>query len=276
MRAIPQAQLGEVPAGLLSYRPRFIKWPALAATLALMVLFTGSAGPDSDNESPAAGSIRAELSSAWSQAKEIIGHRAAVSLVDDFRSGLSNWTGQGEWTKSWSYDEAGFVRPGALAFYEPSLTLSDYHFQFQGQIEKGGLSWVYRASSPGDFYAAKLKIVKSGPLPKAVLERYAVIGGNKEQPTRMPVPFAVRQDRMYVVEVDVLGSGFTTHLDNQVIDFHSDDRLPAGGVGFLSDPGEAARLGWVSVRHQYDFLGRFCALLAPYRSFQQEPRCRTP
>ncbi len=257
-------------------RANFTRRPALAATVAMMLLFAGSAGPSRDDGRPPDSLLRAEFASVWEHVRQTASRRAAVALVDDFRSGLGDWFGRDRWQESWSYDAAGFVRPGALALYRPSMALADYELRFQGQIEKGGLSWVYRASGPEDFYAAKLKIIHSGPLPRAVLERWAVIGGKKDKPTRMPVPFTVRQDRLYVVQVDVRGADFTTSLDNQVIDFYTDDRLPAGGVGFFSDSGERARLRWVTVRHQFDLLGRLCALVAPYGGIQPTTRLQTP
>jgi hypothetical protein len=74
----------------------------------------------------------------------------------------------------------------------------------------------------------------------------------------------VRTDMFYRVRVDVRDQNFTTTVQGQVVDFWSDDRLSRGGVGFFSEKGERARLRWMEVSHQYDALGRLCALLAPY------------
>jgi hypothetical protein len=50
----------------------------------------------------------------------------------------------------------------------------------------------------------------------------------------------------------------------QVVDSFEEDRLTSGGVGFYSPKGDRSLLRWVSITHQYDYLGRLCALLAPY------------
>ena len=76
---------------------------------------------------------------------------------------------------------------------------------------------------------------------------------------------SVRNQKLYQVRVVVRGNTFTTYLDGQLVSFFRDDRLKQGGVGFFSGRGEHARLRWVTVTHQYDFLGRICALVSPYK-----------
>ena len=72
--------------------------------------------------------------------------RAAVALDEDFRPGLDDWVSRGDATTDWSFDATGFVRPGSLALYRPSMGLSDYQMQFLGMIDKKALSWVVRAA----------------------------------------------------------------------------------------------------------------------------------
>jgi hypothetical protein len=80
----------------------------------------------------------------------------------------------------------------------------------------------------------------------------------------MAMPMTGRTDMFLRVRMDVRGENFTTSVQDHVVDFWSDDRLERGGVGFFSEKGERARLRWVEISHQYDALGRLCALLAPY------------
>src|SRR5207244_2543922 len=75
--------------------------------------------------------------------EESIRARSAVSLAEDFRSSLNAWGGGNDWSKTWSVDQAGFVRPGRLALYLPSIPLSDYRFEFTGQIERRSLAYVF-------------------------------------------------------------------------------------------------------------------------------------
>ena len=196
--------------------------------------------------------------------KQNIQRRAAVELSDDFRQGLGDWSGVGDWSRGWTYDPAGFIRPRQLALYTPSLSLEDYRFEFLGAIERKSLSWVFRAADVKNYYAARLEVTRGGPLPIVELVRYAVINGRAGPKKSIPLPMQARLDTIYRVRVDVLGNDFVTTVQGQVVDVFSDDRLPRGGVGFFSDTGEDARLRWIEVSHQYDMLGRLCAYLVPY------------
>ncbi|HTB20530.1 MAG TPA: hypothetical protein VK708_20545 [Bryobacteraceae bacterium] len=200
----------------------------------------------------------------WKNVNQTISDRAAVAFADDFRSGLDAWESRSNLTRSWSYDAAGFVRPGPLAIFKPSVDLSDYRFEFLGQIDQKAMGWAFRAQDLNNYYAMKFVVVKPGPLPLIHIVRYAVINGKEGPHVDKPLPLTVRTDMLYRIQVNVRGGDFTTMAQGQVVDFWSDNRLPHGGVGFFCNRGERARLSWVEVSHQYDALGRLCAYLAPY------------
>lgn len=209
------------------------------------------------------GAFAKALKARWETLQTNIMNRAAISLTDDFRSGLGSWIGDGNWGRTWAYDEAGFVLPGALALYEPSLNLVDYEFVLAARIERGGVSWVFRAQDTRNYYAGRLVITDPGPLPKAKLINYTVVDGRRKSQKSTEVPFPLR-DKMYRIRVTVRGSTFTTYLDDRVVGLYKDDTLKSGGVGLFRARGEKARVRWISVMHQYDLLGRLCALIAPY------------
>ena len=196
--------------------------------------------------------------------RQQIVNRAAVDYTDDFRSGLDDWQGRQDAAVDWSYDQTGFVRPGALALFHPTLTMSDYRFEFLGEIDQRGMGCVFRAVDTQNYYAVKLMIVKPGPLPMVRLVRYAVIDGKEQAHTERPLPILARTDTVYRVLVDVRGDDFTIMTQGQVVDFWTDGRLKKGGVGLFCARGEKARVRWVEISHQYDALGRLCAYLAPY------------
>lgn len=203
------------------------------------------------------------LSGRWRTFKENISSRAAVVLADDFRAGLGEWSGEGNWAKSWAYDQAGFVRPGALALYTPTVYLSDYKLEFLGQIDRQALSWVVRAADFRNYNAIKLVVTESGPLPKVALVSYPVIRGRAGPPRRVQLPFPVRNETSSRVQVEVQGDRVAVTIQDTLVDSWSEARLPGGGVGFFGGRGELARVRWVGVTHQDDFLGKLCALLAP-------------
>ena len=203
------------------------------------------------------------VSDKWKTLRGGIMKRAGVEYVDDFRSGLDDWQGRTNLTARWSYDAAGFVRPGPLALYRPTLDLTDYRFEFLGEIDQRALGFVYRAADLDNYYVVKLVVVKPGPLPVIEMVRYPVIHG-KEGPKKVkPLPFATRTDMLYRIRLEAHGEDFVMLAQDQVVDAWSDGALKKGGVGFFCGRGEQARIRWVEVTHQYDRLGRLCAYLTP-------------
>lgn len=209
-------------------------------------------------------SVQQVVAARWNDLHQSILNRAAVEFTDDFRSGLDAWDSHSNLTTSWSYDASGFVQPGPLAVFKPTTEMTDYHFQFLGEIDQKALGFAFRAVNLDNYYAVKLQVVKPGPLPLVRLVRYAVINGKEGRHMEKPLPINARPDTLYRISVDVRGSDFTVMAQGQVVDFWSDQSFPRGGVGFFCARGEKARIRWVEVSHQYDALGRLCAYLAPY------------
>jgi len=256
------------------HAPSDLKWIAVALPLLLVVVVysfrankpNNSAG-DTAMASTAAAPAASQPAQPWLKANAIqrfIMRRAGIRLFDDFRSGLSAWQGAGNWAKSWRYGDATFVQPGDLALLTPSLGLSDYTLTFLGQIERRSLNWVFRAKDLENYYSMRIAVTRGGPLPEAVLVRSIVLNGKEREVKTLPIPFPVQADTLYLVRTEVRGQDFTTYIQNQIVDHFSDSRLKTGGVGFYSPRGDRALLRWVEVSHQYDYLGRLCALLSPY------------
>jgi hypothetical protein len=200
----------------------------------------------------------------WSTLNKSIVNRAAIAYTDDFRSGLDGWESRSNLTTRWSYDATGFVQPGPLAVFRPTVELTDYRFEFLAEIDQKGMGCAFRAPNLDNYYAVKFTVVRPGPLPEVHVVRYAVIGGKEGPHVEKRLPFTTRPDMLYRIRVDVEGSDFAIRAQDQLVDFWSDDRIPRGGVGLFCNRGERARVRWLEVSHQYDTLGRLCAYLAPY------------
>ena len=236
-------------------------------TLLLPVLLAVAVGPSVPKiriTRVAPDGVQQVFTERWKKLHQSILNRAAVAYADDFRSGLDAWDSRSNLTTSWSYDAAGFVQPGPLAVFKPTVDLTDYRFEFLSEIDQKGMGWAFRAADLNNYYAVKFVVVKPGPLPLVHMVRYAVINGKEGPHVDRPLPLTARNDMLYRVLVDVRGSDFTIMAQGQVVDFWSDTRLQRGGVGFFCGRGEKARVRWVEVSHQYDTLGRLCAYLAPY------------
>lgn len=250
-----------------AHAPSDLKWVALGLPLilALIVYSFKASPPKSETGRPVADSrSHSVIGSELNSIQKVILDRAAIKLYDDFRGGLGSWHGTEGWAKTWKYGEASFLEPGQLALYSPTVNMRDYTMQFLGQIERRSLNWVFRATDSKNYYAMRIVITKAGPLPQASVVRYAVINGKEVGMKTLPLPFPVHSDTLYLVKMEVRGDSFTTYIQSQVVDNFTDSRLEGGGIGFFSPKGDKSYLRWVEVTHQYDVLGRLCALLAPY------------
>ncbi|MBZ5593331.1 MAG: hypothetical protein LAP39_13905 [Acidobacteriia bacterium] len=194
-----------------------------------------------------------------------IQRRAVVEVGDNFHAGLAAWDGK-NFAKTWVYDKDGFMRPGRLALYKPSHDMTDYKMEFLTQIERKSVGWVFRAADDQNYYAMKLAVTEPGPRPLVALVRYSVIDGKKESRGETPVQVMMHNNRPYRVEVDVKGNQFLTSIEGQLVDSWSDDRLKSGGVGFFAEGSEKARLYWMKITKNSDFLGRLCSMLVPKES----------
>ena len=192
-----------------------------------------------------------------------IRQRAAIEIQDDFRAGLSHWTGPPGWANSWRYDATGFARPGRLALLSGSSPLADYRLEFLAEIDKRAVAWVFRAADSRNYYACKLMESKQGAGSAYSIVRYAVVDGRERMRVQLPLPVTASAKSLLRVRQEIRGDQFTTYLDGRIIDTWSDPALARGGFGFFADAGETAYIRWVDVAYQDDALGRLCAYLAP-------------
>jgi hypothetical protein len=213
----------------------------------------------------AAGSaITKVLETKLANVKRGLSSRAGIEFHDDFRTGLDDWQSKADLHRTWSFDQAGFVRPGPLAIYTPTIPLTDYTFEFLGQLDRGALAWAFRAQDFDNYYAQRLIVLQGGPLPVIGLQSWAVINGKAGPKREMVLPLVTRKDMLYRIKLDLRGDNFALSIQGHLVDFWSDGRLKSGGVGLFGGRGQESRVRWIQVSHQYDALGRLCAYLAPY------------
>src|SRR5579863_5855488 len=186
---------------------------------------------------------------------KIISSGTSSTQRDDFRAGLTNWEGgRSEWPV-----EGGYARPTGLRIWKKSTSLSNYEFEFMGQIERKSMDWAFRASDTRNYYATKLTITRPGPLPNAGLVRFVILDGRERERVELPLPLTLERGVDYRVRVSVQGSRFLTSVNGQLVSSWSDDRISHGGVGFFSDGGESALLKWVSVSERDSLLAKIAA-----------------
>jgi hypothetical protein len=199
---------------------------------------------------------------AWIKLKQEVSQRAQVDLFDDFSSGLDSWQSGQNIASTWSYDKNGFVNPGALSLFTPSMRLSDYDLDALLEIDAKGVGLVFRAANPRTYQAVRILMDGSGPVPGLTVERFSVVGGQASRPVRVRCPQRLQTDTLYRVHLQVRGDAFSLYIQGQLVTYWSDARLPAGGIGLYCDRGEHARVAWIRVTQNVDSVGRMCSLLA--------------
>ena len=202
------------------------------------------------------------LTRQWHAFRKSIAERAGFEYSEDFRSGLDAWSSGKESNIKWAYDSMGFVKPGDLAIFRPTLQAADYEVDFEGNVEQRALGFVFRARDAMNYQAVKFVITKAGPFPEMHIVRYTVINGREGPKKETPVPVTSGRETFFDVHMSVRGNDFTLMVQNKVADCWSDGRLRTGGIGFFCGKGESARVRRVDIAHQNDTLGRFCAYIA--------------
>jgi hypothetical protein len=163
--------------------------------------------------------------------------------------GMSIMVGEGGWVEGWAGDPIGLHTGRQITIYRPSLKLSDYRFEFQGQIDTKSLGWIFRAADPENYYAMKLELV-SPELPlTVVLYKYMVLKGRQVQVGRVPIEVSVKNDTVFSVRLDVRGPKFSAYVQGQPVDVWTDDQLRTGGVGFLNERSERGKVKSVSLSY---------------------------
>jgi hypothetical protein len=148
------------------------------------------------------------------------------------------------WNPNWNSSPS---RPDQISVYRPSMTLANYRIQFQGQIENKSIGWIFRAADPKNYYVTRLQVLKPGLNPTVALVHFALINGEESQRLEKKLPFSVHADTVYKVRTDVLGTSFSTFVQDQLVDSWSDSRLKAGGFGLLGDGTDRSRLQLVQL-----------------------------
>ena len=148
----------------------------------------------------------------------------------------SPMTGEGGWITDWAGDSTGNHKGRKISVYRPSVSLTNYQFEFQGRIESNSIGWVFRASNASNFYAIKLTGSGTGYR----LLKYAVVDG-KERETGQ-VPIRPVNGNTFPIRVEVWDDRFTTFIGGNPVDIWVDGQLKSGGLGFLTDRGDRAEI----------------------------------
>jgi len=145
------------------------------------------------------------------------------------------------WAQDWFADPKGAKTARHVDVLRGSLALRDYRLEMEGQIDQGGIGWVFRANNKS-FYAEKIAVIKPGLEPTLALVRIAVVDGQEVMREQLPLPLKAHLDTLYKIRVDAVGHRFVTYVQDQPVDDWTDTRIDAGGAGLYYDGGDSAHL----------------------------------
>ena len=225
------------------------------ATAVLLLLVSTFDVPWRDWFSSEMQGAREAVEKAVNTATRPIKERAAFFIVEDFQEGADDWVNPA----AISVEQPGMISVDGLALHGETLNLASYRLDFIAKIQSKAMGWVVRAQDTDNYYAFKL--VESGKRSARSyhLERYTVVGGNRERfsdSPRIPVPSSLAQAGDFNrISVRVRDQQITTLINGYGVDFFRDSQLPRGGVGFLSDKGEEALVSRVTVSGNEDTWG---------------------
>jgi hypothetical protein len=153
--------------------------------------------------------------------------------ADDGARAIS--VGEQGWATEWASDAAGSRKARQLTLYRPSNGMTDYKFQFAGQIESKAIGWVFRAADTKNYYAMKIENYRPGSM---ALTHFAVVEGRESSYSQKPLTIDARPGSSYRVTLDVTGPRFTVSIGGEPVDFWTDNRIKTGAVGFMNERDE--------------------------------------
>jgi len=242
--------------------------PVSGLLLIVVIILVVFVAPSSNRVSPTAAPQPRPFPFA-DQLEDLLRGAPASEFSEDFRTGLADWTEpletKGTGSREWSWT-ATYARPSGLRLWRPTLEMTNYQLEFQGQIEEGAMSWAFRASDIENYYATKVILGSVGANRRAEIARYSMVDGERAGRVTLPLPFRIETGVPYQVLVRVKADRFSTTINGQVVDTWQDDRHTYGGIGFFSDPGERSLINWVRIANGPGLLDRllsFSLLVTP-------------
>ena len=155
---------------------------------------------------------------------------------------ISKAPGEPGWNVEYASDNVGLAVDRKFQLYKESLVKSNYKLEFAGQIESNSLGWVFRHQDSKNYYGMKLQVQPSGSRVPVKLIKWMVVNGQARNHTSVTLPFPVTAATHWKVKFEARQSRFTTTIQGQVVDVWEDTSIAKGGVGFVMDKGERAKI----------------------------------
>jgi hypothetical protein len=121
--------------------------------------------------------------------------------------------------------------------YDLSRDKSNYRMEFSWAPSAQPVAWVFRTRDSGNYYGAKLSLVRPGDSSAVAVEHFSVLGGI-ETPHARKVTALMTSEPAVRIRMDASGPVFTLYVQGSPVDNWTDQRLPTGGFGFYGERGQ--------------------------------------
>ncbi|MFN7932305.1 MAG: hypothetical protein U0R19_03210 [Bryobacteraceae bacterium] len=188
----------------------------------------------------AVGGAVAMFTMGGSSPKESAKPAAVVSVMET--AGMV--MGEAGWSTDYTTDASG-KRVRQMAFYRPSMQITDYRVEFQAEIEYKAVGWAVRAANPKTYWA--LKLFQDGVRVK--LRRFSVTDGKDGAATDMALPFPTNAGMIFKVRTDVVGKKFVVTVNDQKVDEWTDTQFATGGFSVANEGAERGQIRSIQLWH---------------------------
>ncbi|MBS1825735.1 MAG: hypothetical protein JST93_10475 [Acidobacteria bacterium] len=188
----------------------------------------------------AVGGAVAMFTMGGSSSKEPAKPAALVSVMET--AGMV--MGEAGWSTDYTTEASG-KRVRQMAFYRPSMQITDYRIEFQAEIEYKAAGWAVRAANPKTYWA--LKLFQDGVRVK--LRRFSVTDGKDGAPTDLALPFPTNAGMIFKVRTDVVGKKFVVTVNDQKVDEWTDTQIATGGFGVANEGAERGQIRSIQLWH---------------------------
>ncbi|HLH00111.1 MAG TPA: hypothetical protein VKX49_27630 [Bryobacteraceae bacterium] len=137
--------------------------------------------------------------------------------------------------------DPGLKQYRQLVIYRPSLKSTDARLEFDWTVASGPVGIVFRAKDLGNYYAVRLKVLKSGAMPTLAAEYFSVYRF-VESPHNEKVLVFSRNDPALHIRVDIFGPMFTLYLQGSATEYWNDAKLSSGALGFFEEWNQTAEI----------------------------------
>jgi hypothetical protein len=121
--------------------------------------------------------------------------------------------------------------------YDLSRDESNYRMEFSWTPSAQPVGWVFRTRDSGNYYGAKLSLVRPGDSSAVAVEHFSVLGGI-ETPHARKVTALMKTEPAVRIRMDASGPVFTLYVQGSPVENWTDQRLPKGGFGFYEERGQ--------------------------------------